>query len=128
MGLKKDGTLWKFPEFFNFTNKSPMGNLKRIGKDKDWDKVVLGCCSMYALKIDGTLWINRGTSHEVNFKIFDYSSECGAGDQSFCKKLKTLFSQMPSQSLYSYEDTSAQNINIATKAGILCVMPEIHYK
>lgn len=126
VGLKKDGTLWRFPESFDFTKKSPMGELKQIGKEKGWDKVVIGCSAMYALKKDGTLWIKHGYGY--NFEKFDYNSKCDVGDKDFCKKLKTTFAQMPSQSFYNFESCNEKIINIDKKAGILCVRPEISYE
>jgi len=105
-----------------------MGYLKKVGKEKGRDKIVFGCAAMYALKRDGTLWIHRGISHKDNFEKFDYNSKCNMGDEDFCKKLKTTFAQMPSQSFYNFESCNEQIINIDKKAGTLCVMPEISYK
>lgn len=125
VGLQKDGSLWRFTETLNFVKKSPIGHLKRVGNQK-WDKVILYCCAMYALKKDGSIWINRGLNATVKFKKIDFSSDCFEGDPNFCKGLKKRFFQMPSQSINNYEKQSGLEVNVGI--GTLCVMPKVTYK
>ncbi len=131
IGLKKDGSLWIFPEGLNYAHKSPLPDLKRVGKQNEWDKVILNCCSMYAMKKDGSLWVNRDRLKGLKFIKFDSKVDCNTGDVSFCKKLKSAFAKMPSQSIYNYYDEydemKSQKVNIESGAGTLCLKPEIKY-
>jgi len=127
VGLKKDGTLWRFHEFFDYSKKSPLNGLKQVGNKKRWNKIILNCCTMYALKDDGSLWVNRSTSYHDKFVKLDKKVDCMTGDVSFCEKMNTIFKKMPSQTIYNYEDNKDNKINIGTRAGTLCVMPEVVY-
>jgi len=127
VGLKKDGSLWIFPEGLNYAHKSPLPYLKRVGKQKEWDKVILNCCSMYAMKKDGSLWVNRDRLKGLKFVKFDPKVDCNTGDASFCKKLKSTFSKMTSQSIHNYEEMNSQKVNVGSRAGTLCLKPEIKY-
>jgi len=54
IGLKKDGTLWRFPESaFAFGKYRTALKLKKIGQFSDWKKIVLGCCNIYGLRKNG---------------------------------------------------------------------------
>ncbi len=131
VGLKKDGSLWIFPEGFDYAQKSPLPYLKRVGKEKEWDKVILNCCSMYAMKKDGSLWVNRDRVKSLKFVKFDPKVDCKRESVSFCKKLKSTFSKMPSQTIYNYSDDydeiKNQKVNVRSSAGTLCLKPEIKY-
>ena len=126
VGLQKDGSLWRFPEGFDFAIKSPIKKLKKVGTQKNWDKVILNCCTMYALKKDGSIWTNRGTNAGVKFKKFDFKSDCFDADQNLCENLKTHFSKMPSQTIYTYGEEGDLEVNVGV--GKLCVMPMVDYK
>ncbi len=125
VGLQKDGSLWRFPEGLNYAKKSPIPDLRRVGKQKRWDKVILHCCTIYAMKKDGTLWVNRATDYKTEFVKFDHKVDCAIGGESFCKKLKSLFSHMTSQTIYNYEEQSSSKINVGTRAGTLCISPKM---
>lgn len=57
VGLKKDGTLWRFPETaFAMGKYKTALRLERISQFSDWKKIVLGCCAIYGLRKNGTLW------------------------------------------------------------------------
>ena len=132
VGLKKDGSLWIFPEYLNYAYKSPLPELKRVGKQKNWDKVILLCCTMYAMKKDGSLWVNHDRVKGMKFIKFNSKVDCNAGEASFCKKLRSAFYKMPSQTIYNYYDDydemKSQKINIQSGAGTLCLKPEVTYK
>ena len=127
VGLKKDGSLWIIPELFDFAKKSPKDDVIKVKKQKDWDKVILDCCKRYAMKKDGSLWINRNIDSGNKFVKFDHKVDCAAGGDSFCKKLKTRFNQMPSQSIYNYNDSNPEKIDVGSSVGTLCVKPEVKY-
>ena len=132
VGLKKDGSLWIFPEGLNYAHKSPLPDLKRVGKQKGWDRVILNCCSMYAMKKDGSLWVNRDRLKGLKFVKFDPKVDCNTEGASFCKNLRSAFSKMPSQSIYNYysnyDDMKGQKVKVGSSAGTLCIMPETVYK
>jgi len=127
VGLKKDGSLWKFAESFDYSSKSPTSGLRRVGKQKGWEKVILNCCSMYASKKDGSLWVNRDTWKGSGFVKFDPKVDCDTGDETFCKKLKSHFSRMPSQSIDNYEEAESQKVTVGSRAGTLCIEPVTYY-
>ncbi len=131
VGIKKDGSLWIFPEDLDYAHKSPFPDLKRVGKQKDWDKVILNCCSMYAMKKDGSLWVNRDRLEGLKFIKFDHKIHCATEGKSFYKKLKSAFAKMPSQSIYNYYDEydemKSQKVDVGSSAGTLCLKPEIKY-
>jgi hypothetical protein len=131
IGLKKDGSLWIFPESLNYAHKSPLPYLKRVGKQKGWEKVILHCCSMYAMKKDGSLWVNRDRLKGLKFVKFDPKVDCKTEGASFCEKLRRAFSKMPSQAIYNYYDEynemKGQKVNVGSSAGTLCLKPEIKH-
>lgn len=127
VGLKKDGSLWRFAESFDYSGKSPMSGLKRVGRQKGWEKVILNCCSMYASKKDGSLWVNRDTWKGSSFVKFDPKVDCDTGEETFCKKLKSHFSRMPSRSIYNYEEAESQKVTVGSRAGRLCIEPVTRY-
>jgi hypothetical protein len=131
IGLKKDGSLWIFPEGFDYAHKSPLPYLKRVGKQKEWDKVILHCCSMYAMRKDGSLWVNRDRVKGLKFVKFDPKVDCKIEGASFCKKLRSAFSKMPPQAIYNYYDEynemKSQKVNVGSSAGTLCLKPEIKH-
>ncbi|BAF72966.1 hypothetical protein [Sulfurovum sp. NBC37-1] len=132
IGLKKDGSLWILPEDLNYAHKSPLPDLKRVGKQKGWDRVILNCCSMYAMKKDGSLWVNRDRLKGLKFVKFDPKVDCNTGEASFCKNLRSAFSKMPSQSIYNYysnyDEMKSQKVKVGGSAGTLCIIPETVYK
>jgi alpha-tubulin suppressor-like RCC1 family protein len=127
VGLKKEGSLWIFPEGFDYAHKSPLPYLKKVGKQKGWDKVILNCCSMYAMKKDGSLWVNHDRVKGLKFVKFDPKVDCKREGATFCEKLKSTFSKMPSQSIHNYEEMDSQKVNVESHASTLCLKPEIKY-
>ena len=104
-----------------------MPYLKKVGKQKGWDKVILNCCSMYAMKKDGSLWVNRDRLKGLKFVKFDPKVDCKSEGATFCEKLKSTFSKMLSQSIHNYEEMGSQKVNFGSRAGTLCLKPEIKY-
>ena len=128
VGLKRDGSLWVL-EGLVYGRKEPLPYFKRVGTQKGWDKVLLDCYSTYAMKKDGSLWI-RDRSKGLKFVKFDPKVDCKIEGASFCQKLKSTFSKMPSQTICSfsgeeYDDMKRQKVNVGSSAGTLCLKPEI---
>jgi len=113
VGLKKDGSIWTLNQT----------KLKRVGTQKGWDKVVLHCCTMYATKKDGVLWLKTGMEKFKKSK----GNDCGTAGTN-CQEVKDTFRRMPSQSIYNLEAGAEQDVKQSTKAGTLCVMPEEIYE
>ena len=122
VGMQRDGSLWRFPEGMNYAHKSPMPYLKKIGTQKGWDKVILDCCSIYAMRRDGTLWQNDGLTAKVRFKKINYKTFCKSHPR-LCKRLK----KMPHRSLYSSGGNEVIRVNTRGRAGTLWMEPEVVY-
>ena len=126
IGLMKDGSLWVL-EGFDYVHKRFSPHFKRVGTQKGWDKVLLDCYTTYAMKKDGSLWV-RNRSKGFKFVKFDSKIHCNRINSSFCKKRKSIFSKMPSQTIYSfYDEMKRQKVNVGSSTGTLCLNPEIKY-
>ena len=68
IGMKKDGTLWRFPEFFDFSHKK-IPPLKPMSPSHHWEKFMIDCCTFYGQKSDGTLWTTHH-DEEHNATLF----------------------------------------------------------
>jgi len=123
VGMQKDGTLWRFPEGFDYTHKNPISFLKKIGREKGWDKVLLTCCTIYATRKDGTLWKNSGFNAKVPFKQTSYASLC-THHLEVCNKLKA----MPHHTLFSSDENEIIFVNTSGRAGTLWLDPEVIYR
>lgn len=124
VGLQKDGSLWRFPEDVDFENKNPMPYLKKIGRQTGWDKVILYCCGIYAMKSDGVIWVNKGLDAKGKFIKYTMLKDHYDEDKDFYTKLKNSFKTMPSRSMLNYEEHTDIHVNYAKKAGTLCLLPE----
>jgi hypothetical protein len=123
VGMRQDGSLWRFPENMNYTHKNPAPYLKMIGKRKGWDRVIVDCCSIYATRKDGTLWQNDGLSAKVKFKKIGRKSFC-KNHKRLCKRLKKI----PHKSLYSTGGNDIIRVNTSGRAGTLWLDPEVVYR
>jgi hypothetical protein len=122
VGMQRDGSLWRFPEEMHYAHKRPLPYLKKIGKQKSWDKVILDCCSIYAMRSDGTLWQNDGLTAKVRFKKINH--------EKFCKKHPHLckkFKKMKHKSLHSTGGNDVIRVHTKGRAGRLWIEPEIIY-
>ncbi|MBA1419601.1 MAG: hypothetical protein FAF03_01740 [Epsilonproteobacteria bacterium] len=124
VGLKQDGSLWRFPEFFDFKHKDPKPFLKRMGGQSVWDKVYLGCCRLYAMKKDGSIWVNDNSSALVPYT----SKACSVADREFCTNIKEGFAKILSGTIGAEESVEVVKIDYSKKGGTLCIMPEIRYE
>ena len=121
VGLKKDGTLWRFPEsaFFHGKYKTAL-ELQQISRFSDWKKVVLGCCSIYGLRKDGSLWKSHEEDGKTVFKRHVLKKKSYGGDMDLYPFLKSNMDKVPSGTIYS------PNFNKKIKAkkdGTLCLLP-----
>jgi len=123
VGMQKDGTLWRFPEKVEFTHTNPMPYLKMIGRQKGWDRVILDCCSIYAMRKDGTLWQNDGLGSKTLFRQIHYPAFCKA-HPGLCAH----FGKMPHHTIYSSEGNEVISVDRSARAGTLWMKPELCYE
>ena len=122
VGMRKDGSLWRFSNGLSYAPKSPIPHLQMIGRQKGWDRVILDCCSIYATRKDGSLWQNNSLAGKVRFKQINYKAFCKAHPR-LCKRLK----KMPHKSLYSSGSSEVIRVNTLGRAGTLWMDPEVVY-
>ena len=128
VGLKKDGTLWRFPEsaFAKGKYKTRL-RLQKISKFSDWKKIVLGCCNVYGLRKDGSLWKssfnNKGKDGKMVFKKYKAKKKTYNGDMELYPYLKLKMAKVISGTIYSPNFNKKIKVN---KDGTLCLLPEVN--
>ena len=123
VGLKKDGTLWRFPEtaFARGQYKTAL-KLQKISQFGDWKKIVLGCCSINGLRKNGTLWrFSQMGNEKVAFKRFTPKKKSYGGDTELYPLLKSKMKKVPYGTVYNPEK-SEKKLK-ANKDGTLCLLP-----
>ena len=124
IGLKKDGTLWQFPEsaFARGKYKTAL-KLEKISRFSDWKKIVLGCCNIYGLRKDGTLWrFSQMKNEKVAFERFTPKKKSYGGDMDLYPLLKSKMKKVPYGSVYNPENNKKRLR--ASRDGTLCLAPE----
>jgi len=122
VGMRKDGSLWRFSNGLSYAPQSPIPHLQMIGRQKGWNRVILDCCSIYATRKDGSLWQNNSLAGKGRFKQINYKAFCKA-HPGLCKRLK----KMPHRSLYSSGGNEVIRVNTSGRAGTLWMDPEVVY-
>jgi len=127
VGLKKDGTLWRYPETaFSYGKYKTALKLQKIGQFSDWKKIVLGCCSIYGLRKNGTMWrFFQMGNEEPYFKKFSPKKKSDGGDMELYPLLKSNMSKVRSGTIYSSQ--FLQKTIKANKDGTLCLPPKMVY-
>ncbi|HIQ46362.1 MAG TPA: DUF1566 domain-containing protein [Sulfurovum sp.] len=121
VGLRKDGTLWRFPEFFDYTKKGSVPKLKKISRFNDWKKVVLGCCAIYGLRKDGPPWKSFEEQGKTVFKRHKLKKKSYDGDMDLYPFLTSKMAKVQAGTIYS---PSSNIIKIKVKKdGTLCLLP-----
>jgi len=128
IGLKKDGTLWRFPESaFAFGKYRTALKLKKIGQFSDWKKIVLGCCNIYGLRKNGTMWrFSQRGNEAVYFRKFTPKKKSYGGDRELYPLLRSKMSKVRSGTIYSAQPL--QKTIKAKRDGTLCLPPERIYQ
>jgi len=122
VGLKKDGTLWRYPETaFSYGKYKTALKLQKIGQFSDWKKIVLGCCAIYGIRKNGTLWKFDDTVGKNGFQKFTPKKRSYDGDEELYPLLKLKMSKVRSGTIYSSQPLQ-KNIN-ANRDGTLCLPP-----
>lgn len=122
IGLKEDGTLWRFPEsaFARGQYKTAL-KLQKISRFGDWKKIVLGCCSVYGLRKNGTLWrFSQMGNEKVVFKRFTPKKKSYGGDTELYPVLESDMAKVPSGTIRS---PNTNKIVKAKRDGTLCLSP-----
>jgi len=120
VGLKKDGSLWRFPESFGY--KSVL-KLQKISQFNNWKKIILGCCNIYGLRKNGTLWkFSQIGNEKVIFKRFIPKKKSYDGDTKLYTLLKSKMEKVPYGTVYNPEN-NAEMLK-ANRNGTLCLSPE----
>ena len=118
IGLKKDGTLW------SLTDKK----LEKISLFSDWKKIVLGCCSVYGVRRDGSLWrssfYDKGADGKMVFKRYKAKKGINGGDMELYPYLRSNMAKVPSGVVY--DATLMRQIKVG-RDGTLFLLPEAHY-
>ena len=124
IGLKKDGTLWRFPESaFALGKYKTVLKLQQIGQFLDWQKIVLGCCNIYGLRKNGTMWrFSQMRNEAVVFKPFTPKKKSYGGDRKLYSLLKSKMRKVKKGKIYS-SDSPQQMIKVNSD-GTLCLLPE----
>ncbi len=127
VGLKKDGTLWRFPESFAYLTKKnrTKPKLYKIGKQSDWETIVVGCCAIYGLKIDGSLWKTDDIDHKDIFKRYTPEEKSYSGDSELYPYLKSKMAKVPQGTIYIENYNQKTKVN---KDGTLWLLPEVNYR
>ncbi len=128
VGLKKDGTLWRFPEsaFASGKYKTAL-KLQKIGQFSDWKKIVLGCCNIYGLRKNGTLWkFSEIDDKHTIFQRFTPKKKSYDGDRELYPLLKSKMRKLKQGTIYSSQ--APQKTIRANRDGSLCLLPEVVYQ
>ena len=123
VGLKKDGTLWRFPEssFARGKYKTAL-KLQKISQFSDWKKIVLGCCNIYGLRKNGTMWrFSQMGNEEPYFKKFSPKKKSDGGDMELYPILKSNMAKVRPGMIYSPQ--ASQKTIKANREGTLCLPP-----
>jgi len=125
VGLKKDGTLWRFPEsaFSLGRYKTPLV-LKKISRFSDWKKIVLGCCTLYGVRKDGSLWKSDDIDYKGVFKKYKVKKISHDGDTELYPYLKSNMQKVPTGTIYAPQYAGEAEVN---KDGTLWLLPEEKY-
>lgn len=123
VGLKKDGTLWRFSESsFSLGKYITALKLQKISQFSDWKKIVLGCCNIYGLRKNGTLWrFSEIDDKDTTFKRFTPKKKSYNGDMELYPVLKSNMEKIRSRTIYSPQ--SPQKTIKANSDGTLCLLP-----
>lgn len=126
VGLKKDGTLWRFPEFVfaRGQHKTPV-ILKKISKFSDWKKIALGCESIYGMRRNGSLWKSDEIRHKDVFKKYKLKKLTYDADRKLYLWLKSKMVKVASGTVYNPDDF-LKKMKVQ-KDGTLCLLPEESY-
>ena len=127
IGLKKDGTLWRFPESFAYQAKKDetKPKLRKISKYSDWKKIAIGCCTVYGLRKDGSLWMSDHIEEKNVFRRYKLKKLSNGGDSELYPCLKSKMVKVPAGMIYTPMYT--KNIE-ANDDGTLCLLPEVNYR
>jgi len=126
VGLKKDGTLWRYPETaFSYGKYKTALKLQKIGQFSDWKKIVLGCCAIYGIRKNGTLWKFDDTKKKNGFQKFTPKKRSYDGDEELYPLLKSKMLKVRSGTIYSFQPL--QKTIKANRDGTLCLLPELKY-
>ncbi len=127
VGLKKDGTLWRIPEStFAMGKYKTLFKIEKIGQFHDWKKIVLGCCNIYGLRKNSTMWrFSQMGNEAVHFKKYTPKKEFD-GDMELYPLLKSKMSKVRPGSIYSSDPL--QKTVKANRDGTLCLPPELVYQ
>lgn len=122
VGLKKDGTLWRFPESFAYLadKKGIKPRLHKVSKHR-WNKVVLGCCAIYGLRKDGSLWKSDDIDHKDVFKRYTPKEKSYDGDTELYPYLKSNMAKIARGMIYSPSQSPQVEANKEGEA--LCLLP-----
>jgi len=124
VGLNKDGILWRFPEFFDYTKKGSHPKLRKISRFSDWKKIVLGCCNIYGLRKNGTLWKSEDEgNNKIVFKKYVATKKSYGGDMKLYPYLKKNMQKVPKGTIYMPSDNA--NEVEAKNDGTLCLLAEV---
>ena len=121
VGLKKDGTLWRFPESsFSLGKYKTALKLQKISQFFDWKKIVLGCCNIYGLRKNGTLW-RFSDIDDKNFKRFTSQKKSYSGDAELYLLLRSNMAKVAAGTIHSptFNNTKIK----AKKDGTLYLLP-----
>jgi len=126
IGLKKDGTLWRFPESaFALGKYKTELKLEKTGRFSDWKKIALGCCSIYGLRKDGTLWRYDGIDRKHGFQRFDPQNKPYEEEKALYEILKSNMKQVKEGTIYTLKPLQ-KRVEVH-KDGSLCLPPELVY-
>ena len=113
IGLKKDGSVWKF----SYDEKRIIGNPKKMGKRKDWDKVYITYCKIYLQHKDGSYWV----LHNDDTGEKEIVSKVSAKDKAILKMKDIKSGEIKSDDLGGY----GEKVN---RDGTLWLLPQIEYR
>ncbi len=123
VGLKKDGTLWRFPETaFALGKYRTELKLQKIGQFSDWEKIVLGCCAIYGIRKNGTLWrFSEIDDKKTVFKPVIPGKKPYGEENELYPLLQSKIRQVKQGTIYSVH--TLQNIIEVNRDGSLCLPP-----
>ena len=122
VGLKEDGTLWRIPETtFSEGKYKTAFKLQKIGQFSDWKKIVLGCCNIYGLRKNGTLWKSSDIDDKGLFKKFTAKKKTYDGDTELYSYLKSKMVKVRAGKIYVYNFIKTIKAN---RDGTLCLLPK----
>lgn len=121
VGLKEDGSLWRFSEYNYDIKLVSVPEPKQISMYKNWEKIVFGCCTLYGVRADASLWKYNEAYTKALFVTFNSEENMDIADRELYGILTSKDKHL--KILYNPEEVNRERK--VRKDGTLWLLPEV---